>query len=164
MNSEWIKAPESVLHLAQELIEKYHEHLQGANIGFVFRETADRSGDKLVLGKAAKVSPRDKVFNNLDFVIWLAQDWWRGILTDVQRQALLDHELCHCVFDEETETYKLRGHDIEEFREIVERYGLWSDDLIRAAPAFISATQDMLPGFAPAVRGKLVDLEPALME
>lgn len=67
--NEWIKAPESVIHLAEELIREFHEHLQGANIGLVFRATADRSGDKLVLGKAAKVSARDKLYSNLDFIL-----------------------------------------------------------------------------------------------
>lgn len=165
MSSEWIKAPESVLHLAEELIREFHEHLQGANIGFVFRATADKSGDKLVLGKAAKVSARDKLYSNLDFIIWLAQDWWMGLLTNHQRRALLDHELCHCIFDEETETYKLRGHDIEEFQEIIERYGLWDESLRHAGRALAVAAQGYLPGFEKVTTsGALVALDPSLME
>lgn len=167
MNEEWIKAPESVLKLADELIALYHEPLLSANIGFVFRATADRSGEKLVLGKAAKVSPRDKVYNNLDFIIWLAQDWWMGILTDHQRRALLDHELCHCKFDEESETFKIRPHDIEEFQEIIERYGLWDESLRSAGRTLAVAAQGYLPGFDTVVTtatGKRVALDPAVME
>ena len=57
-----------------------------------------------------------------------------------QRVALVDHELCHgtVAVNAEGETkeqedgrpvYRVRKHDVEEFREIVERYGLWKADL-----------------------------------
>lgn len=164
MEEEWIKAPETVLEMADAMIAEYHPHLTSANIGFVFRAGAQHANGRLVLGKAAKVSPRDKVYSNLDFIIWLAQDWWQGLLTDHQRQALLDHELCHCIFDKESGTFKIRPHDLEEFKEIIERYGLWDETLQRAGPALAAASQAYLPGMEVLRRGTLVALDPTLME
>lgn len=164
-NEKWIKAPQSVIDLAEELIAEFHEPLQGANIGFIFRETWETSGGKRVLGKASKVSPSDKVFSNLDFKIWIAGDYWLGEATELQRRALLDHELCHCTFDEDTETWKLRSHDIEEFQEIINRYGFWSDNLRMASGTFAKALQDTLPGFSLSRgRGSLFALDPEAME
>jgi len=174
--TEWFKASKSVLSMAQELIEAHHVHLRGARIGFIFRDTAAYTGapphQKRVLGKAAKVSPRDKVYSSLDFVIWLAEDFWLGEATDDMRRALLDHELCHCAFDEETEEWKLRQHDIEEFKEIIERHGLWSSALWEAAGVLAAAAQQVLPGFEAAAHaknihalgGELVAVEPGLIE
>jgi len=74
------------------------------------------------------------------FVIEIALDIWgedidgeRFGLTDAQRVALVDHELCHCQVDEEEFTPWVRPHSIEEFTEIVDRHGLWEPDLERFA-------------------------------
>jgi hypothetical protein len=48
-------------------------------------------------------------------------------LTPPQRIALVDHELAHC---EQTDAgWTMAGHDVEEFRSIVGRWGLWTPDL-----------------------------------
>lgn len=62
-----------------------------------------------------------------------------------QKAALIDHELCHCDYDDVEEVAGIRGHDVEEFREIIERYGLWRQDLVEIAPAFQRAVQMGLP-------------------
>jgi hypothetical protein len=170
-DEKWIKAPQTVLDLAQELIEEYHEHLLSAKIGFIFRDFAELQNGKRILGKASKISAKDKVYSELDFLIWLASDYWLVEANEQQRRALLDHELCHCMFDEETGTWKLRPHDFEEFREIVKRYGLWSPDLMQAGSVLAKATQIFLPGFevmqhAEELRrlgGELVAVEPDML-
>ncbi|MCU1356411.1 MAG: hypothetical protein JWM89_1829 [Acidimicrobiales bacterium] len=72
------------------------------------------------------------------FVIEIALDTWgidvedegRWGLSDEQRVALVDHELHHCQVDEDGRPY-MRPHDIEEFDEILARYGPWKSDVRR---------------------------------
>ena len=77
-----------------------------------------------------------------DFAILLNQEICTNEAWNEERMsALLDHELVHCELARDPKTqaikrdecgnpvYRIRGHDIEEFREIVERHGLWKSDL-----------------------------------
>lgn len=62
-------------------------------------------------------------------------------MTALQREAYMDHELCHCDF--KMGYARMRDHDIEEFHCIVERYGLWKPDLAKFGEAI---EQHLLPG------------------
>lgn len=70
------------------------------------------------------------------FVIEIAFDTWgddeedgpRYGLSDAQRVALVDHELCHCRIDAKGNP-KIRAHSIEEFSDVVRRHGLWKPDV-----------------------------------
>jgi hypothetical protein len=68
------------------------------------------------------------------------------------RMALVDHELSHCWFatvDNDGVTQKfhqdgspwwtIRGHDLEEFCGVVERHGLWSEDLRAMARVIVDS-------------------------
>lgn len=140
----WEEVPQQVLDLASGIIEAHHHHLLDAKIGFIFRSEAQTSGDKVILGQASKISEKMKVFMDFDFLIWLAQDAWQG-MTIAAKQALVDHELCHCKYDGEKAS--MRQHDIEEFHEIIIRHGLWSTELKLTAQAIDYAKQENLPGF-----------------
>jgi hypothetical protein len=142
-------APE-VETLARKLINTVdrHEHLADVRVDFIFINEAPASKGRLVLGRARKVggltaylaSADATAEPNLDgfaprapfFVIEISFDTWQG-LTEAQRVALVDHELCHCRvdFDDKTGEQKLStvGHDVEEFACVVERHGLWSNGL-----------------------------------
>lgn len=138
MAVEWYPAPQHVIDVAQHLIARYHEHLKGARIAFIMRSEAPRSGGKLTLGKAKKVSAELQVHIEYDFIIWLAKDWYQR-LSALQREALIDHELSHCEwFDEKA---SIKGHDVEEFAHIIERYGYWWPNSDR----FEMAVQAALP-------------------
>jgi Putative phage metallopeptidase len=71
------------------------------------------------------------------FVVEIAFDAWE-VLTERQRVALVDHELCHLVI-EGTETgeivRRIKGHDVEEFQVVAERHGAWKPDLADFAKA-----------------------------
>jgi hypothetical protein len=75
-----------------------------------------------------------------DYIITLDHDYWMEESSEIEREALLYHELCHCVqavdkdgemrFDEAgNPVWALAPHDIEEFNLVVARYGAWSDDI-----------------------------------
>ncbi len=57
---------------------------------------------------------------------------WR-LLTEAQREALVDHELMHCMVGKNG--WALRGHDVEEVRDIIECHGFWKPDLQQFADA-----------------------------
>jgi len=148
--TEWIEATLDVVSTATKLIRDYHPDLDEANVGFLFRDKAQKSGDRVVLGKASKVQDRLKPFLDYDFIIWIAQDVWEGELSMAQREALVDHELCHCTMDDNGKP-KLKHHDIEEFNEVVERHGIWKDDLKTFAGIIEEALKQ--PSLPLALRG-----------
>jgi hypothetical protein len=151
----YTRAPE-VEKIANRIIPKHHPHLIAVHkIDYVFRSEAAQTGGKIVAGKTRKIgglnafltlgaaaeegrpdgdTPAVEPF----FVVEIAADIW-GILTPSQREALVDHELCHCTtgINEQGEVVlKTRAHDVEEFKAIVERHGLWQpelEDLVKAA-------------------------------
>lgn len=75
-----------------------------------------------------------------DFVMILDNVFWESA-TAKEREILIFHELCHIelkrdkdgdvMLDDDTgrAKWKLRGHDVEEFSRVVERYGAYSEDL-----------------------------------
>jgi hypothetical protein len=128
-SGKWAEAPNSVIDLAGEIIRKYHVDLLEARIGFLFRTEPSKSQGKRVYAKAEKVSEKHKLLLDLDFLIWIDEERW-GELGDEQRSALIDHELCHCRYYASEEKAAIVGHDVEEFTDIVERYGAWHGELL----------------------------------
>lgn len=154
----YYKVTSEVLALAREIISLYHEDLEDARIGFIFQEEAGKKLGHIVLGSTTKVSERQQAAGlDLDFIITLAHDEWE-LATENARRAVIDHELCHCDFNDGD--CKLAAHDIEEFQVIIDRYGLWKSDLRIIAPSFSSAQLAMFPD-APQARGKVEAVEPA---
>ena len=135
MATEWTRVPQKVIVLAQELIKAHHPNLADARIGILFRSEAPISGGKRTLGQASTVTAKwlPLLREPYDFIIWLAADAWEE-LDPRQRRALLDHELYHCHLDNEGKA-EMRPHDIEEFAEIIQRYGFWRGDSDRVALA-----------------------------
>lgn len=147
-----------VLEMASEVIDTYHLDLKHAKVGFVFQDEASRQDGRVILGNACKVSPKQKAAGlDLDFIITLAKDEFET-RTRTQRMAIIDHELCHCTLDE-VMTPKMVPHDIDEFGVVIERWGLYKDDLRRIAPCF---TQPSLFSLEP--QGAVVAVKPAEME
>lgn len=96
-------------------------------------------------------SGMDSVEDGQDFIVLIDENYWAILGSDAQR-ALVDHELCHCAlfvkdtqerpprwrrFDPRLDTYDeaeheyrwgMRGHDIEEFGEVLHRHGFWKPD------------------------------------
>lgn len=159
-------APE-VERIAGEIIasEIEHEHLRQARILYLFRRGAWTSKGKTVYGKAKKVTGElafvaqqllarqigeqiekgePPAFTGssrplqYDFVLEINRETWPN-LTDLQRKAIIDHELCHCLIDTKGKT-SITGHDVEDFGSVIRRYGLYMQDLkafgkaVRQAP------------------------------
>lgn len=122
--------------IAQTLIQEYHEHLAGARILYLFTNQERTRNLRTVLGSAQKLPAVTKYLSSgeaadvdegYDFLILLSSTDWEGLGRE-QRVALVDHELCHCWADENG-SWKIRGHDLEEFHDVVARHGLWKQDV-----------------------------------
>jgi hypothetical protein len=121
-----------MVEMMQSLIRAHHSHLTNAKIRLIERSPNWKVKGKLVFGTAKKASDLERALDgtDLDFIITInAEAFWSETLTDTERAAILDHELCHCAYDFEKEEYFIRTHDVEEFGEIISRYGVWTPDL-----------------------------------
>lgn len=67
------------------------------------------------------------------FVMCIHRGVWRFALSDKQKIALVDHELCHLWVEENEKTAELTlstlPHDIEEFTKVIVRHGRWLEDV-----------------------------------
>lgn len=139
--------PEIYTMLA-DLVETHHDEIRRAKIALAWNLSWKPDVDgRCTLGKCKKTSDLDREFAAFDFVIILRRDfWWNPQVSDTQRRALLDHELCHASvtldkFGDPKEDergrviYRIRKHDLEEFAEIASRYGCWKRDLEKFAVA-----------------------------
>lgn len=130
------KAPERIIDLVEEIVGLYHPRLANSGIAVLMQDKATKKNGKVVLGKAEKFPEKFLPFTqgiHYDFLVTFADDEWQN-LDMHQRRALVDHELCHLEYDENLAA-TLRAHDVEEFVEIIERYGLWQPDIRRMANA-----------------------------
>lgn len=143
--------------LVAECEEFLHLRVGEAAILFIMRADPEVKAQRQILGYMAL--PRfqgslgkvarwllAKVCDGLpDFIMVLDNTWWVQA-SPTQREALVFHELLHAAHatDKEGEPrftddgkpiWDIRGHDIEEFNEVVRRYGAWSPDV----SAFIKA-------------------------
>lgn len=140
----------AVQRIAEQLIGKHHHVLDDVRIEYVFRSETKKSRGREVWGEAKKISglnaylsqedgPSEAASGDVDyFVIEISEPVW-AILDAGQRKALVDHELCHCTteFDEASGdlVLKMRPHDVEEFKAVVDRHGIWRPDIAEFATA-----------------------------
>lgn len=126
-----------------------HLHLQQAHVGFLWTAVENVRQGRQVLGQAEMPNPKGGKWAiarqefqlrswfgpaALDFLITIDADY-AGECSDAEFCALVEHELLHCAqakdefggprFNRDTgrPIYAMRGHDVEEFADIVSRYG-----------------------------------------
>src|SRR6516165_5115327 len=139
--------------LMDSLIAQFHPELAEANIaiGYHYGWKANRDA-KVVLASVSLFSDFDRQMHGKDVKILLNYNYWHNpATTDDNRRALMDHQLCHPrpVMDLDLGMvvrndmgqikYYLRAHDIEDFSEVVERWGIWVVDMERAAEVMADA-------------------------
>lgn len=155
--------------IAARLIPQFHPYLSGATILFLFTDKRRKKCDRVKLGSAAKMNDLQKflssglesVESGYDYLIILDANEWAFMSNDEQSR-LVDHELCHCkVFVKSGKNwvrlpdgsdlsefadwkYGVVGHDIEEFAEIIGRYGLRRKN--ESDQEVVQAVQQALPG------------------
>jgi hypothetical protein len=145
--------------LLAEIRREEHAHLAEAKIGLAWRcgWRSDTDGH-MKLGQCKKSSDLDReMYVGFDFVILLNEEAWPTLNAE-QKAALIDHELCHAALsmdangkpkfnDRDRLCCRVKKHDVEEFRCIVERHGLYTQDLAAIATAAINdAKRPLLAG------------------
>src|SRR3972149_7414235 len=89
MSVSWSSAPDSILHLAKQIIDQYHSDLNSASIAFLLRSEPGTKNGRSILGTASKFPDklRPLVEGDYDFLIWVSwPDWNR--LSDKQQPIL----------------------------------------------------------------------------
>lgn len=138
--------------IAAKVVAEHHPHLRKTRIAHLFaerdnfEETGPKKPEPAKPGKAIKIATASKVQakyeplleENYQFLIVYDRDVWE-FLELSQHEAVVDHELTHCMLDEDGKPY-IRDHDVEEFRSILERHGFWRDGLRQ----FVEAAQGEL--------------------
>lgn len=137
-------------------------HLTGVHIEYLWKRRGGRSRGQDKIGECAMPAGLSKhAWNQMAiarsgsnnervvFVVWLAADHLETF-TPVQVEASLYRQLLKTTTDERDHSeYKLRAPDFVGFVAEIERYGLWNQSLVAAAPAFKAAdegvTQPGLP-------------------
>jgi hypothetical protein len=155
---QWIDAPE-LLKLAGPIMERFHPHLVGTALRFVWRSESRKLRGKDTAATAEIVSGRfaayvmtdeeieaNEVFGFEDpmslFWVEVGADKWNRF-TEHQQLALIDHELSHfgIVVHPETGAPRMNmiPHDVEEFTAIAERWGAFDESRKQLRDAFNSA-------------------------
>lgn len=149
--STYWHAPE-VRTFAERLIPKYHEMLgnSGVRIEYLFRSNVPKSKGKFIFGVAKKITGEHATLADSEepfFCIIIAHPAWQ-VLPQKYREALVDHELCHCGIEinEKGDTkLVLRNHDVQEFSDIVRRYGAWTPDVQEFLQAALGTKKSSTP-------------------
>lgn len=126
--------------IMEELIPQCHPELAAAKILLLWRKGWRPDVDGvLVLAGIKKATDLDHaiaamVGDGYDFTMQLNQEAWAG-LSDARKTQVIDHELCHAAPDldrdgqqkldaKERLCWRLKKHPIQEFPEIIDRYGV----------------------------------------
>lgn len=134
---------EDLKTVAQTLIEKYvndFNHLDDANIVYLWKETGGETAGMATLGKCIRPSGLAAFFAapdaeaNVDYVIWAAADHLRENKANYRTIcALLFHELKHTYWQDGK--LIVVGHEFEGFAREIEEFGMWQHSIKRIAEA-----------------------------
>ncbi len=97
-----------------------------ATIIYLSSDKEKKSKNKLVLGECEKINSKYKWAIPCDFTITIYEPNVIA-LTDEQMRILIFHELLHVGIEflgDGSEKYSVKPHDIEEFRAIIDRFGI----------------------------------------
>lgn len=146
VNAGQVVEPYKIL---EEIVAKDRADLADVKLALAWRVGwRPDANNILTLGRCRKRGDLDRELDGFDVVILLNKEAWAA-LKPKEKQALIFHELCHAqvVYDSDGEpkrddlgrqVMRIRKHDIEEFRAVVERFGTWTQDLAAIAQAGIN--------------------------
>jgi hypothetical protein len=122
----FVDADENVIDVVRSVKEETFPELAQANIKIIMDQKKRTSGGKYVLGRMKKTNELERHLSvneagsedGFDYIMYLDEMAW-NISTPEERRKLVRHELRHCELDNESNTnpYKVKGHDIEDFED-----------------------------------------------
>lgn len=125
---------EKYAKIGQKLIDTedvlFDVRISRATIIYLSSDLAKTDKDRLVLGQCEKVADKYKWIIPADFTITLFEPNIEGKSDEAIRRIIF-HELLHVGIDfknDGTEGYSIRAHDVEDFKELIDRWGTdWSE-------------------------------------
>lgn len=127
-DEKFVEAPEVAWFVRDAL--DYHTDLTNRRFACFFVKEPWQSGGGECWAQIKKRGELDRKISGHEILIKVAWTIWVA-LDDKQKLALVDHELCHLYEDLDSGELKYRGHDMEEFAEIIQRHGLWNEGVER---------------------------------
>lgn len=112
---------EAVEDIAKDLINQFHVQLKDKPILYLFND-----GNMNDWATMSKRNEREQFISGYLFVMEVNYKNWQ-VMTDEQRVALVDHELCHASIEDGKPV--IIDHDVEEFVVIVGRHGMWRENV-----------------------------------
>lgn len=124
-----MKVSEEYSGLAEKVIDE-HDDLHwirdiNIRIGYLTSDREKKRSGRAVLGECIKGQDLYRPYVPHDFLIVIYETNTAG-LTQEQMEILMYHELLHIGIDEAGEKLKyiINPHDVEDFRTVIDRYGL----------------------------------------
>lgn len=122
INEKYAKIGQELIDTEDVLIDVRNSM---ATIIYLSSDHAKKDKDKLVFGQCEKVADKYKWGIPCDFTITVFEPNVEGF-SDEQIKILLFHELLHVGIGynlENAESYYIRGHDLDDFKIIIDRFG-----------------------------------------
>jgi putative metallopeptidase len=116
------------------LVAKHHQHLEHATIAVLGKPKAGKRHGRVQITTSRRVTEAVKALirndlSDVHYLIEIGGDMW-ALLDQEKKKVVLDRALCYFAgLDPEKGVWTMRGPDVEEFTEIIERHGLWTADL-----------------------------------
>ena len=123
MSEEYSEIAAKLIHDEILLTDIRHSD---ATIVYLSSDKEKKSKGKAVCGECEKIPDKYKWAIPADFTITIYEPNVAGFTED-QMKILIFHELLHVGIEyrnDGSEAYSIRPHDIEDFRTIIDRYGL----------------------------------------
>jgi hypothetical protein len=123
---EWLEG----IQMAAQIMQRHPDVLIGvpplSDILFVMdTEAAPTSKGNDVMARVSKIAGKVVDFIDAGNKLWMLE--WFAVntshMTINQKRVVMAHELLHFIFDAEHGVNRLRGHDVEEFSLILDRFG-----------------------------------------
>lgn len=112
--------------------ERLFPELQGCRIAWLVSTKPKKSKSKIVFAECKKFDKEKLTWlteQEYDFIITVYEPNCQDFYFDDRKYAiLLEHELMHIGFDTESGECSIVQHDAEEFKKIIEKYGIdWAE-------------------------------------
>ena len=123
INEEYAEIASRIIEEEDELTDVANSH---ATIVYLSSDKAKKGKDKIIHAECEKIPDKYKWSIPADFTITIYEPNV-ATFTDEQMRILIFHELLHVGIkftDDGQESYFIRPHDIEDFRYIINKYGL----------------------------------------
>ena len=112
--------------LGKEVIDETpaFEHLKALKIGYLVSDKRKKNGKKTVFGECEKVSDKWRELTGYDFLITFHADASDEVISKEARKHLMTHELKHIGYDPTDGSRYIIQHDIEDFQECIDLWGV----------------------------------------